>query len=227
MHAAHDVEDVLAHDQIGRCEDVAAYQGPFAVGDAGVVVVQFFLVLRKRVPGVGNRGHAETDHQARVGFGIAHEIAMQAAFDHGFVERIGVAGKMIHADFDVAECVEQLFAQFVQGAFFGAAGQIGFVEAALAIVFQPWHMRVAVKGQTIRREAGGFFDGVAHAVQLLMRQAEHEVVADGGVADATGGFVYACDVFKWLNAVDGLLHLRVVVLNAKAYATKAQIVQGL
>ena len=80
VHTAHDIQNVLAHDQIGRREDMTAYQRPLALLDAGIVVVQFLLVLGKRVPSVGNRGYAQADHETGVCLGIAHEVAMQSAF---------------------------------------------------------------------------------------------------------------------------------------------------
>ena len=60
-----------------------------------------------------------------------------------------------------------------------------------------------------------------------MRQAKHQVVAYRRVADLPALVRHPLDVFKRLNAVDGLLHRRIVVLNPEAVSPEAQTVQHL
>ena len=117
MHVtAHDVEDVLAHDQVGW-ED-AAYQRPFAVLMRACNRPVFSRFVQKAYQ-VSEIEDTPRLIIRRVGFWYSHGNAgMQAAFDHG-LERIGVVGQMIHADFGMQpRCRTALYPARI-GAFFG------------------------------------------------------------------------------------------------------------
>ncbi len=60
-----------------------------------------------------------------------------------------------------------------------------------------------------------------------MRQAKHQVVAHRRVPHLPALVRHPLDVFERLNAVDGLLHHRIVVLNPEAVAPETQTVEHL
>ena len=109
--------------------------------------------------------------------------------------------------------------------FFHAFGQVRG-EGALLLA-QPGHVRVAEHGHAVGSEGQHLVDGARESLGGLVRQAVDEVHVDAGKAECAGRGDQIARHLERLDAVDGLLHFGIEILNAQAEAIEAQALQAL
>ena len=105
--------------------------------------------------------------------------------------------------------------------FFFAGGDGIGVDAPLGFE-DVGEVGVVVEGEAVGVEGEDGVDGGLDACEALVGQAVYEVDADGFEAGFAGGFDDGAGFFDALDAVDGLLHFGVKVLDADAHAVKAE-----
>ena len=105
--------------------------------------------------------------------------------------------------------------------FFFAGGDGVGVDAPLGFE-DVGEVGVVVEGEAVGVEGEDGVDGGLDACEALVGQAVDEVDADGFEAGFAGGFDDGTGFFDALDAVDGLLHFGVEILDADAHAVEAE-----
>ena len=153
--------------------------------------------------------------------GIALEVALQAAFAQGNGEFVLGLGEVIHADEDVAFAAQPLH-DLLEHIELGVAVGHGIgVDAALGFE-DVRQVGVVVNRQPVGGEGEHFIQRLLHGGGGLVRQAVNQIDAHGLEAGFAGGIDHHTGFFFALDAVYGLLHLLVEILNAHAHAVEAE-----
>src|SRR5690606_3943746 len=134
---------------------------------------------------------------------------------------------MVHPNFDVSEFFEQSLAVFIQFTLFFSTWQVIFIKSALTNTFNPRHVSVRIESQTVRLQFQGPVDRIFHFLPGMERQSEYQVMGHTGIADFARPVGHPFYIFKGLDADNGFLYLRIIILNTKTAATEAQVVKGL
>ena len=219
--AAHEVLDEAAAQQVVFVEQVAAEQGQPAGIEVGIVGFELALVLAVDAADFADGGEAD-GNQVAVGVGgIALEVALQAAFAQGNGEFVLGLGEMVHADEDVAFTAQPLH-DLLEHVELGVAVGHGIgVDAALGFE-DVRQVGVVVNCQPVGGEGEHFIQRLLHGGGGLVRQAVNQIDAHGLEAGFAGGIDHHTGFFFALDAVYGLLHLLVEILNAHAHAVEAE-----
>ena len=88
-------------------------------------------------------------------------------------------------------------------------------------------MGIAVVGDPVGHQLDGVLYGSPDARFGLEGQSEHQVMADGGIPDLPRQIMHFFHLLEGLDAVDGLLNHRVVVLYPKAVSPRPKVIKGL
>src|SRR5437588_2872496 len=202
---------------------IAAHSGEASLGDGFLPRGNVAVVLSISVLNAADCGNA---HAVEVGarFGrVALKIAVQRAVllrNRQFVPRLR---EVVHADVEIAglKKLEQANAKDLK--FFHAFRKVSG-EGTL-LLLQPRHVRVTEKGYAIRGQSKNLIHGVGKSICRLVGKAVNQIDVDTIEAEIARGEEQVARHFVRLNAVHGLLHIGVEVLNAHAETVEAQLAQ--
>ena len=134
-------------------------------------------------------------------------------------------GEMINAD-----CLHARRGEACRGPLSEVIACDGVWQCRLADEFlpfrDPWHMRIAEKRHAIRGKGQGLVDRILQPRHGLMRQAVNQVSIERGDPFGAQLTDTAARDLEGLEAPDGLLHLRVEILNADRGPCEARGAQG-
>ena len=139
-----------ANHQVLSSQYMPAKDRNFILFQSRIIIFQGLFILRKAVPAITDRGQSQANHQLGFGSGIAHKVTVQTALLKSLIHGIAFQGKMIHANFMITMRQQFFLALFIQGTFQFIFWHIIIFKTALAIAFNPRHMRITIKGQTVR-----------------------------------------------------------------------------
>ena len=134
---------------------------------------------------------------------------------------------MIHADFDISGLQKSLPANFIKPALIMLIRQITFIISSLTTAFNPGHMGITVKSNSLRLESQCFVNSISYAALCLKRQAKNQVMRHRGKTGFTCELSYLLNPFKRLNTVNRLLHCGTIILDSKTNPIKTQFKQAL
>src|SRR4029077_4311332 len=204
---------------------IAAHGSNAALRDRLLPCRELLMILRVGVLNSADRRHAHAI-QVRAGFcRVTLKIAMQRALPLRNCQFIFRLREVIHADIQVAgfEKLEQAGAKNLK--FLHALRQVRGKRALLLL--QPRHVGIAEQRHAIRGQLQNLLDRVGESLRSLKGQAINQVHIDAVEAQLASGKEQIAGQFKRLNAVNGLLHVGMEVLDSHAQAIESQAAQSL
>ena len=147
---------------------------------------------------------------------------MQPPLALGRGEFVGRLGEVVHTDIDVARFGKPANGQLQDLQLGLARRQLGIHDASLGLE-QAGQVSVVVDGQTIRREGQDLLKRPVEADDVLLGEAVDQIHTDRLETMGTGCVDDQLGLFLALHPIDGLLHIRVEILDADAHAVEAQL----
>ena len=147
---------------------------------------------------------------------------MQCTRVIGLGQRIFWQGKMVHAYFLIAHGKKSLFSDFIELPFPLIRRQIFFIIASLASPLDPGNMGITVKGDTIWSQFSSQINRALHGRLRLVWKTKHQIMADRLIPYFTAHLSDCAHVFERLNAVDGLLYNRIIILDTETISGKSK-----
>ena len=83
-------------------------------------------------------------------------------------------------------------------------------------------MRIGVQGNAVRSQLADLHDRSREALRRLPGKPVDQVGVDGHVAQAAGALHQLANHVEGLDAMDGLLHIRIEILHAEAEPIEAE-----
>ena len=203
---------------------ITAHGGEAALGDGFLPARDVAEILRVGVLNAADGSDAHTV-EVSAGFGsVALEIAVEGAVLLGYGELVAGLREVVHADVEIAglDELEQAGTEDIE--FLHPLRKVGG-EGAL-LLFQPGHVGVAKERNAIGSEADDLIHGVGERVGGLMGKAIDQIDIDAVKAEFARGKEEVAGHFVGLNAVDGLLHLGLEILNAHAETVESELAKS-
>src|SRR5579883_3186509 len=187
---------------------------------------QISMVLAEAIAEMADRAHSQADEVAIGMSRVAHEVAMQLPRCLGAGEVIVRPREMIHADVTVSRCTQPVDRQPEERDARRRSRKRLRIDLSLRSE-QPWHMGIAVDREPVGIRRDDRVQRPREPIQRLVRQPIDEIDVDRAQARCAAGRDDAERLLHALNAIDGLLHLRIEVLDAEARTVKSQLAQAL
>src|SRR4029077_3305299 len=155
---------------------------------------------------------------------IPLKIAVQCALLLRNCQLIFRLREVIHTDIQISgfEKLEQTGAKNLK--LLHAFRQMPRKRALL--FFEPRHVRIAEQGHAVRGQLQNLVNRMRESLRALIGQSVNQIHVDALEAQLTSGKEQIAGQFERLNAVNGLLHFAMEILDSHAQAIESQAAQS-